>query len=160
LPALRDRPSDLPLLVEHFLRELTPAASPTPTMSPSAWAALSRSASPGNVRERKHALHHATILARGSEIQLQHVPRGLQLGAAALPEGAAAVFPLLDAGLGQATVALGMRFVAAPGAAGPVPLCAAVAETVRALGGTRTGVELSGPAPGPAAAAIIDPAEL
>jgi two-component system response regulator AtoC len=78
LPALRDRPSDLPLLVEHFLRELTPAASPPPALSPAAWAALSRYPFPGNVRELKHALQHATILARGAELQLQHLPRDLQ----------------------------------------------------------------------------------
>jgi two-component system response regulator AtoC len=83
LPALRDRPSDLPLLVEHFLRELTPAASPPPALSPSAWAALSRYPFPGNVRELKHALQHATILARGTELQLQHLPRDLQGDAAA-----------------------------------------------------------------------------
>jgi DNA-binding NtrC family response regulator len=78
LPALRDRPADLPLLVEHFLREFTPAsASAPPSLSPAAWAALGRYPFPGNVRELKHALQHATILARGSEIQLQHLPRDL-----------------------------------------------------------------------------------
>jgi two-component system response regulator AtoC len=77
LPALRDRPSDLPLLVEHFLRELTPSVSTPPVLSPAAWAALGRYEFPGNVRELKHALQHATILARGGEIQLQHLPRDL-----------------------------------------------------------------------------------
>jgi two-component system, NtrC family, response regulator AtoC len=79
LPALRDRPADLPLLVEHFLRELTPpTATAPPAISPTAWAALGRYRFPGNVRELKHALQHATILARGGEIQLQHLPRDLQ----------------------------------------------------------------------------------
>jgi two-component system, NtrC family, response regulator AtoC len=82
LPALRERPTDLPLLVEHFLRELTPAVSTTPVLSPAAWAALGRYEFPGNVRELKHALQHATILARGGEIQLQHLPRDLQGDAA------------------------------------------------------------------------------
>jgi two-component system response regulator AtoC len=79
LPALRERPADLPLLVEHFLRELTPAAATTPpSLSPAAWAALGKYPFPGNVRELKHALQHASILARGGEIQLQHLPRDLQ----------------------------------------------------------------------------------
>jgi transcriptional regulator with PAS, ATPase and Fis domain len=79
LPALRDRPTDLPLLVEHFLREFTPASATAPaSMSPTAWAALGRYSFPGNVRELKHALQHASILARGGEIQLQHLPRDLQ----------------------------------------------------------------------------------
>jgi two-component system, NtrC family, response regulator AtoC len=77
LPPLRERPSDLPLLVEHFLREFTPAGETPPSLSPSAWAALGRYPFPGNVRELKHAIQHATILARGGEIQLQHLPRDL-----------------------------------------------------------------------------------
>jgi two-component system, NtrC family, response regulator AtoC len=77
LPPLRERPSDLPLLVEHFLREFTPAGETPPSLSPAAWAALGRYPFPGNVRELKHAIQHATILARGGEIQLQHLPRDL-----------------------------------------------------------------------------------
>jgi DNA-binding NtrC family response regulator len=75
LPPLRERPSDLPLLVEHFLREFTPAGGASPTLSPAAWAALGRYSFPGNVRELKHAIQHATI--RGGEVQLQHLPRDL-----------------------------------------------------------------------------------
>jgi two-component system response regulator AtoC len=81
LPALRERPADLPLLVEHFLRELTPSSATPPSLSPTAWAALARYPFPGNVRELKHALQHATILARGGEIQVQHLPRDLHADA-------------------------------------------------------------------------------
>jgi DNA-binding NtrC family response regulator len=77
LPPLRERPTDLPLLVEHFLREFTPAGETPPSLSPAAWAALGRYPFPGNVRELKHAIQHATILARGGEVQLQHLPRDL-----------------------------------------------------------------------------------
>jgi DNA-binding NtrC family response regulator len=94
LPALRDRPADLPLLVEHFLRELAPTAATPPVLSPSAWAALGRYAFPGNVRELKHALQHATILSRGGEIQLQHLPRDLQGDVDADPEAGGKVRPL------------------------------------------------------------------
>jgi two-component system response regulator AtoC len=87
LPPLRERPTDLPLLVEHFLREFTPAGQPPPSLSPAAWAALGRYAFPGNVRELKHALQHATILARGGEVQLQHLPRDLQGDAGDEPAG-------------------------------------------------------------------------
>jgi two-component system response regulator AtoC len=88
LPALRDRPTDLPILVEHFLREFTPPAATSPiSLSPAAWAALGRYPFPGNVRELKHALQHATILARGGEIQLQHLPRDLQGDADDEPAG-------------------------------------------------------------------------
>jgi DNA-binding NtrC family response regulator len=74
LPPLRDRLSDLPILVEQFLREFTAADQPPPSVAPSAWAALQGYNYPGNVRELRHAIQHATILARGQEIRIQHLP--------------------------------------------------------------------------------------
>jgi DNA-binding NtrC family response regulator len=73
LPALRERRGDLALLVEQFLREFHPDGDP-PSMSPAAWAALGEYAFPGNVRELRHAIQHASILARGEEIELGHLP--------------------------------------------------------------------------------------
>jgi DNA-binding NtrC family response regulator len=74
LPTLRERLSDLPLLVEQFLREFRPGEGETSVLSPAAWAALRDYAFPGNVRELRHAIQHASILARGHEIDLAHLP--------------------------------------------------------------------------------------
>jgi DNA-binding NtrC family response regulator len=87
LPPLRERPTDLPLLVEHFLREFTPSGGTPAVLSPAAWAAIGRYPFPGNVRELKHAIQHATILARGGEVQMQHLPRDLQGDAGDEPAG-------------------------------------------------------------------------
>ena len=65
IPPLRERRGDLPLLVTQFLAEFTPAGEKPPALSPEAWATLEHYAFPGNVRELKHAIQHATILARG-----------------------------------------------------------------------------------------------
>jgi DNA-binding NtrC family response regulator len=73
LPALRERKGDLALLVEQFLREFNSDGDP-PALSPAAWAALGEYAFPGNVRELRHAIQHASILARGEEIALAHLP--------------------------------------------------------------------------------------
>jgi DNA-binding NtrC family response regulator len=84
LPPLRERMVDLPVLVEQFLREFTPAGQPTPVIAPAGWAALQAHPYPGNVRELKHAIQHATILAHGQEIQAHHLPgefRGLSQSA-------------------------------------------------------------------------------
>jgi DNA-binding NtrC family response regulator len=70
---LRERRGDLPLLVSHFYRRFTQDDAP-PTITPRAWAALANYSFPGNVRELEHAIHHAVILARGGEIDLQHLP--------------------------------------------------------------------------------------
>jgi len=77
LPALRDRPGDLPLLVNHFLARLTPPGSPSPSISPSAWAVLSQYSFPGNVRELSHAIEHAMVLSGGKEIGTQHLPSSM-----------------------------------------------------------------------------------
>jgi len=74
LPPLRQRLVDLPILVEQFLREFTPEGQKAPAISPTAWAALQTYAYPGNVRELKHAIQHATILAQGQQIEPHHLP--------------------------------------------------------------------------------------
>jgi DNA-binding NtrC family response regulator len=84
LPPLRDRLSDLPILVEQFLREFTASAESPPGLAPAAWAALQSYDYPGNVRELRHAIQHATILARGQEIRVHHLPSEFRGGSSAL----------------------------------------------------------------------------
>jgi DNA-binding NtrC family response regulator len=78
LPPLRQRLVDLPILVEQFLREFTPEGQKTPTIAPTAWAALQTYTYPGNVRELRHAIQHATILAQGQQIEAHHLPAELR----------------------------------------------------------------------------------
>jgi DNA-binding NtrC family response regulator len=74
LPALRDRRSDLPLLMQHFVRMFTVPGQPFPKISPAAWARLRQHEFPGNVRELAHAVQHAMVLSGGEEIDLHHLP--------------------------------------------------------------------------------------
>jgi len=76
LPPLRERSGELPLLVAYFLLKHAPPAS-RPTLSPRAWAVLAGYLFPGNVRELEHAIQHAVVLARGGEIDLEHLPRDI-----------------------------------------------------------------------------------
>ena len=62
------------MLVEQFLSEFGPDAGAPQSLTPSAWAALREYSFPGNVRELRHAIQHASILARGGEIDLAHLP--------------------------------------------------------------------------------------
>ena len=77
IPPLRERRADLPLLVEHFLRRATPEGKEPSRIAPRAWAALYEHSYPGNVRELAHAVQHAVVLARGGEIDMQHLPRDI-----------------------------------------------------------------------------------
>jgi two-component system response regulator AtoC len=90
LPPLRDRRADLPLLVQAFLKRAVVRGGTEPTgISPRAWAALTDYLFPGNVRELQHAIEHAVVLARGGEIDLEHLPRDIVGVAEAKPSGAA-----------------------------------------------------------------------
>jgi DNA-binding NtrC family response regulator len=74
IPPLRARKGDLPLLLQYFLRRLTPPGKVPPGISPRAWAALSEYDYPGNVREFAHAIERGLVLAHGSELDLEHLP--------------------------------------------------------------------------------------
>lgn len=84
LPPLRDRADDTPVLINHFLAELTKEGQTLPALTPRAYAALTSYHFPGNVRELKHAIEHAVVLSRGQEIDLEHLPKDVR-GAASAP---------------------------------------------------------------------------
>jgi DNA-binding NtrC family response regulator len=94
LPALRERPGDLPLLVAHFLARFSPPGRPAPEIALPAWQALSTYPFPGNVRELAHAIQHAAILSRGGTILLEHLPDDVVKLATSAARGPHAVAPL------------------------------------------------------------------
>jgi DNA-binding NtrC family response regulator len=67
LPPLRDRPGDIPLLVQQFLDEGL-------QLEPAAARALEIYRWPGNVRQLKNALERAMILAERTMIALDNLP--------------------------------------------------------------------------------------
>ncbi|MFN3985837.1 MAG: sigma-54 interaction domain-containing protein [Rhodocyclaceae bacterium] len=89
VPALRDRSSDIPLLVEGLLARV--AGQRRLRVSPEALAALARYAFPGNVRELRNVLERASLMCDGDEIQPQHLPEELFADPAAPPTNAFAI---------------------------------------------------------------------
>jgi DNA-binding NtrC family response regulator len=92
VPPLRDRPGDLTLLVQYFLRRFAPPGR-TPAISPEAWAAFAGHSWPGNVRELSHAIQHAVVLSGGGEITAEHLPNALS---PPLPEGRPGLIPVVE----------------------------------------------------------------
>ena len=84
LPPLRERPEDLVLLAEHFLRRFEPRALP---LLPETVRHLQSLPWFGNVRELRNALEHAAIVARGGPLLPEHFPT---LGAGFAPADRAA----------------------------------------------------------------------
>ncbi len=75
LPALRDRLSDIPLLVDHFVEQFNiHFHRRVAGVTPIALQALMAHSWPGNVRELRHALEHGFILSRGDVIDVDALP--------------------------------------------------------------------------------------
>jgi DNA-binding NtrC family response regulator len=75
VPPLRERPFDIPLLVEHFINKAAEAAGRPPlTLSPEALVVLTSYAWPGNVRELENVIERAVALARGARLTLDDLP--------------------------------------------------------------------------------------
>ena len=75
LPPLRDRAGDVPLLLEHFLNELTREhGREVKGINPEARAALARYPWPGNVRELRNVVENMVLLARGTTLDIEDVP--------------------------------------------------------------------------------------
>jgi DNA-binding NtrC family response regulator len=71
VPALRHRAEDIPLLVEHFHKQLVRAGvhSCAQCFSPAAIRVLSTYDWPGNVRELKNVVTRALVMASGPQVQ-------------------------------------------------------------------------------------------
>ncbi|MBK9437376.1 MAG: sigma-54-dependent Fis family transcriptional regulator [Chloracidobacterium sp.] len=74
LPPLRDRSTDIPELVEHFLRKFCDQTGRSVTISPKTMVLLENYAWHGNVRELEHTIERAVALERGEEIQPERLP--------------------------------------------------------------------------------------
>ena len=75
IPPLRERPEDIPVLAEYFLRILrSKTSSFVREISPEAKNILMNYSWPGNVRELRNVIERALVFARGNEILPEHLP--------------------------------------------------------------------------------------
>ena len=76
VPALRERRDDIPLLVEHFLRQLTATIGNKDPRLPDDFAARAqRHAWPGNVRELRNAVERACLLPNHPQLGFEAPPK-------------------------------------------------------------------------------------
>jgi transcriptional regulator with PAS, ATPase and Fis domain len=90
LPSLSERPDDIPLLVNHFLKDFNLQFQKNfVTVSPEAMECLLKYPWPGNVRELQNMLLKSMLLAEGNTLTAEHLPEELRKSlttAAAHPE--------------------------------------------------------------------------
>jgi two-component system NtrC family response regulator len=72
VPPLRERPEDVPPLVDYFMKEL--GTGRELTVPPVVMEELKSRSWPGNVRELKNACERMAILCRGSEVSMEDLP--------------------------------------------------------------------------------------
>jgi DNA-binding NtrC family response regulator len=77
LPALNERPEDIPLLAVHFLERFASGGVPK-RLTKEVLHALERYDWPGNVRELENIMERACALVAGPEIGLEDLPEKLQ----------------------------------------------------------------------------------
>lgn len=91
LPPLRERPADVAVLADHFIKKYAEAnGMGGKTLAPQAREMLLRHAWRGNVRELENTMHRAVLLASGSVIE----PDAILLSTDLMPEGMSAPAPI------------------------------------------------------------------
>ena len=79
LPPLRDRPEDIPLIADHFVRNYAKKnGKPVTGMTDEARARMAQYAWPGNVRELENAVERAVVLTRNEVIGIEDLPTPIQ----------------------------------------------------------------------------------
>jgi DNA-binding NtrC family response regulator len=75
VPALRERPEDVPILAQHFLVRFSRKNNKSiPGFTDDALEAMGAYRWPGNVRELENAVERAVVLSRGGPIGVQDLP--------------------------------------------------------------------------------------
>ncbi len=84
LPPLRERPDDVPILVEHFLKDISAQRHTAPRrISPEVMRRFQSYRWPGNVRELRHMLESMMVLADGDILTENDLPDQIRVGAPA-----------------------------------------------------------------------------
>jgi NtrC-family two-component system response regulator AlgB len=79
LPPLRERPEDVPLLIQYFLKKFAKDAAME--ISPEAMMALRTYRWSGNVRELENVMERAALLAKDGAVELSHLPEEVRSSA-------------------------------------------------------------------------------
>lgn len=84
VPALRERPFDIPLLVQHFIDKAAESSGRPPLdVLPETLAILTAYSWPGNVRELENAIERAVALTRGARLTPNDLPERVSKNGAA-----------------------------------------------------------------------------
>ena len=87
LPALRERRSDIPVLIEYFLKKHTRGTDRKITIAADARRILEDYAYPGNIRQLESALERAILLCENDTITVEDLPPEMMTGTRSAASG-------------------------------------------------------------------------
>jgi DNA-binding NtrC family response regulator len=91
MPPLRDRPEDIPQIVDFCLQNLVKQRKARVSkLAPEAMAVLIRHRWPGNVRELENVIYRSAVIAQGDAILVKDLPAEIREGTEAPPAAAPA----------------------------------------------------------------------
>jgi DNA-binding NtrC family response regulator len=98
IPPLRERPGDIPRLVQHYLQTFrNQMRTTTDRMAPDAMALLQQYTWPGNVRELRNVIERVLVLhGKQPVLQVQHLPVELRSQTPVRPVAEAAARPPME----------------------------------------------------------------
>jgi DNA-binding NtrC family response regulator len=73
VPALRERPEDIPVLVQHFIDQFAGRHGNAGELGARVIEGFQSMAWPGNVRELRNVMRRAVVLCDGPEIAMEHL---------------------------------------------------------------------------------------
>ena len=74
IPPLRERVTDIPLLIEHFLKKSNDTQKTRKSLSAEALAVLMRYPWPGNVRQLESVIERACVMCEGTVVETENLP--------------------------------------------------------------------------------------
>ncbi|MBP6872286.1 MAG: sigma-54-dependent Fis family transcriptional regulator [Bacteroidales bacterium] len=87
VPPLRERPEDIPLLAEYFIKKYCRSMSrDVIPIEPAALKRLQEFDFPGNVRELENMIERAIVVGNGKEIRVKDLPLGREVSTASTAE--------------------------------------------------------------------------
>jgi sigma-54 specific flagellar transcriptional regulator A len=91
MPALRERPEDIPLLINEMITRIEQESRGTVRLTPAAIASLCRYQWSGNVRELSNLIERLVILFPYSTVDFDDLPEKFQVQGGELPDAVAAI---------------------------------------------------------------------
>jgi transcriptional regulator with GAF, ATPase, and Fis domain len=100
MPSLKQRKSDIPLLIQHFLKKFQRGRNTRiKSFSPEALQAMCDYYWPGNIRELENTIKRITILSENEEIMIEDLPEYIRPDSMALQVAAEDASLVLEEGL-------------------------------------------------------------